>query len=137
MIQEINPRNQKKVLETYVGNDEYEDVLRSDDSRFFFVLNPEINIPDAITANVGVVFMVNLEELYSTKERLDEQFRGLCLNVLEDTQLKPKKISIGTNYLKRYLANNFDNTSFEFEDIQPLHVFVIETEVNYNFKNCI
>lgn len=139
----INPSETGFRLEWYKGDDEYEDVLRCDDSRFFFVMNPQLETEDSISAKVGIVFMIDLNDLYQNTERNDEKLRQLAYNTILKSAFKPKKITIGTDYLNRFALGftgsprrrNIDAV-LDFEDMNPYHIFTIETEVDYTFKNC-
>lgn len=144
----LNPhKDEGMVLQSYVGSNNYEDVLRDNDSRFFFYLKPTMDASDQISATLGIVFMIDLDSFYNeSATRRDEEFRGLAFNVVERSGLKPKTIYLGLDYLKSVMGNvfttssrardTFISTNFKFEDMQPLHTFVIETEVNYSINIC-
>ena len=132
----LNKYEEGSKIECYTGNNNYEDVLRSDDTRFFFVLNPEISVPDAISADIGLAVMADLSELFGFEDREDEKLREIVCNVLEKSGFKIEAISIGVDYLKRYLKGVFDNTNLDFEDMEPLHVFTVKGKINYTFKDC-
>lgn len=139
-------KDQGYVLQHYLGEGEYEDVLRNDDSRFFFYLNPEINVSDQNSAKVGIVFMVDLSDLTDDDTRRDEFLRNRALDVVNRSSFKPSTIKTGLNHLKSimgrvYTMNSrsrdvFYSTNFELDDMHPFHVFTIECDINYSYKNC-
>lgn len=129
-------------LETHVSKGEYEDVLRSDDSRFFFYLHNSINYDVTPSAKVDVFFMVDLMDYSTSPERLDEEILARVNKVINGSQFKIIGIEKGIDYLNQILkGGNYDPTSrvknIQFEDMQPYHVFCFKCEVQgYSLQIC-
>ena len=134
------------VLQHHLRGDEYQDILRNDDSRFFFYLNPTVNVSDQSTATVGIVFMVDLGELCDSEVRNDEGFRNSILSLLDNTNFKTETINIGVEYLKSIMGRVFGargrakdvfySTNFEIDDMHPYHIFTIEGQISYSYNHC-
>lgn len=131
-------------LEAYVSDNEYKGVLGTDTSRFFFnVFNQEETHDDDPSAQLDIIFMLNLEDFYQTSERKDEDFISLVISVLKKTRFKVEKVLRGEEYLDR-LVNGLKtgNTlvkpkNFYNDNLHPRMIFTVRGNVNFNYKTCI
>ena len=125
------------VLEHHDENNEYQDVLRSDDSRFFFIVGDNIPFESDPRARVDIVFMVDLSTFYPNSEiRKDEQFRLKCLQTVRESQFEIKGVQLGSKYLNNMVNGYGSDVNFKMDDLHPYHIFTVQTEINYNINTC-
>lgn len=125
------------VFEAYVGSNEYEDVLGTDESKFFFVDNEQKNIDQDPSSLVDIVFMVDLNDFFtSSEERKDEEFKSIVYTVLQNSRFKMTQIN-GHERLETLLRGYGIGKSVEFDHLHPKLIFTIQGTLNYNLKTCI
>ncbi len=130
-----NKRKDSFVLEAYKGNNEYEDVLGTDKSRFFFVVDERKRFNEDPNSVIDIVFMVDLNSFYSSHERNDEEFKALVYSVLKDSLLEVTDF-FGHERLNTILRGYEFGKSLVFDHMHPKLIFTVQGTVNYNLKNC-
>lgn len=128
--------NDLETLEYLKTNGEYEDVLGGEDSRFFFYLHDELNGNTDVSAKVDLIFIVDLNMLFSSNQRRDEELRAIIADNIERSRFNLKKIILGTEHVKRIVSKPFSDTNLKFSDVHPYHVVTFQTEVHYKLKTC-
>jgi hypothetical protein len=112
---------------------EYKEVLQNDKFAavcFFDVLNTRVIGKSKGTVQVNIHFAVNLETLYSSvDERQTEYAYQDVLDLIKTSSFEATGLVTGIESYSPFLFNVND-------DMQPYHLFRIETELNYNIKNC-
>jgi len=85
------------------------------------------------TAKVKIVFMLNLDKLFSaTTYRADSEVQDKCIKLVE--KIKALEVSGIEKGLKNVLKDfNFDN--IKLNDTQPYHTFSITGDLKYSFNN--
>lgn len=128
--------------EVYVGNNEYNEVYYDDrlSGSYFFGIGEEIkNTTKAVTADVFIIFMVNLDKVKPGSNRNDEE-------VHIDVQTLVTRLFYGFTFtgLVTGIDNVFKDYSgwkrskgIKFTDTHPQHCFRLNFKLIYNpFKNC-
>lgn len=133
----IEPKDRKPII--YIGSEEYIEVLADDtiaSISFFRISDNAVKVArDTYNANCDIIFFVNLKTIYpNIAHRADEEARRDVVNLIN--QVKSFKVlSIAQVYDKVY-----DDMKFDFQvqpDMQPYHIFKIQTELTYNTSiNC-
>lgn len=133
-------KNQKKgkgIFEIYKGKGEYENIVHSDTSKFFFEVESPDNIRDGLQADVNIHFIIDLSKFYSsTTERKDEEIKVKVYNSLIRTLFSPERQYRDASKLKSNLNSYFSSEKIDIEDMHPKHIFTISGKMNYNYKNC-
>lgn len=127
-----NERSNKTIPEVFVNN-EYKPVYYNNQSCFFFVDDDNHNIEDEdheFTTDVKIVFMLNLDDLKTATERADADVKRDVTELLRDNDyhFRMKEYIQGIDNVLR----EFDTSSLNKNDIQPLHVFAINTSWSYS-----
>lgn len=102
-------------------------------SCFFFVdddNHPCIDYDHEFTTNVKICFMLNLSDLKTSTERVDADVKKDVVTFLteNDAQYRVKDYIKGIDNV----FNEFDTSSLKKPDMQPYHVFAINTEFSYS-----
>lgn len=121
-------------LEHHTESGDYQNVLRNDDSRFFFYRHEGIDNP--VKSKVDIVFMVNLDHFYDTDERNDEEIKARAYKIIDQSTFDLKEIG-GIKYLNQLLKSSVLNTNnVKWDDMHPMHVFVFQTEITHDLNIC-
>ena len=131
-----NKRGGGFVLEAFKGDNEYKDVLGTDTSRFFFVVDERKVFDEDPSSVIDVVFMVDLRQFYNDDYRNDEEFKAMVNTVLESSKLKVSDMH-GHERMDTILRGFGSGKSLEYDHIHPKLVFSVQGTVNYNLKTCI
>lgn len=130
----------KKIIPcVYSANNElkevyYDDITASGGNIFFLDNeNHECNEPYLFTADVKVVFMLNLKKLVGPKNYIaDSEVQDICVKLIQKSKiLEIRAIQKG---LKNVLSG-FDIDSVKLKDTHPFHLFSINGYIKYQF-NC-
>lgn len=124
------------VLSEIKGSEYPEDILDGSKSRIFFYLKDSIEGDKDVTAKLDVICMVNLNDLYNSDERRDEEFRIAVTQVLQRSRLRQKSIKIGMDYIESLVSRFYDKSNLKFENMHPYHAVTFQTEVYYELKTC-
>lgn len=115
---------------------EYTDVFFNDGvdgSCFFYVEDSRSAVHGYFNdVTLSIVFQVQLDELYSTVHRADEEANNeviIALKKLTDYEI----VSLVTGLKNVY--SEFDTSSVEFDDVGNFHVFRVDLKVIVN-NNC-
>lgn len=136
-------RNQKEdgyVAEGYVGNKEYRELYLDDRyaSLSFFGLSENIKFKIANTAEVHMIFFVNISRLKSSLHRADEEVRvdvqKLVKISFQDFTLTGVRLDIN-NVLEEY-PGSIRDTSLKFRDMHPFHCFRFDFSLLYDVSRC-
>lgn len=120
-----------------VRNGEYpQDILDGSKSRIFFYLNDTIEGSTHVTAKVDVICMVDLNDLYHSNERRDEEFRIKVANIIKRSRFKQQRIKLGMSYIESLVSKFYDTANIKFENMHPQHAVTFQTEVYYELKTC-
>lgn len=127
-----NERSGKTIPEVYDATlRNYKDVFYNGQSCFFFVDNDNHSTDEEheFTAKVKICFMLKLDDLKTASERVDADVKRDVVSIIRD---HGHSFTI-TGYLKTIdtVFREFDTASIKHNDMQPLHVFAIEGNLNY------
>lgn len=131
-----NKINSGFVLESYISNGEYKDVLGTDTSRFFFVVDERKSFGEDPSSEIDIVFMVDLNDFYNSNERMDEEFKSVVNQVLRDSLMTVNNF-YGYERLNTMLSGFQLGKSMDFDHMHPKLIFTVNGTVNYNLKACI
>lgn len=115
------------------GSTEYKDVLLDDTFAsvcFFDILNTREVANSRASVVVHIYFAVDLVKLYpAVPERATEYAYQDAINIIKKSAFNITGLVSGTE--------SYSAFQFELEDdMQPFHLFRIETTLNYNLNNC-
>lgn len=129
-----NEREGKTIPEVYdTSLKGYKEVFYNGQSSLFFVDDDNHICEDndhEFTTDVKICFMVNLSDIKASTERADEDVKKDVVSFFRDNDYHFD--------LKRYIKGvdnvlrDFDTSKLNENDIQPLHVFAIETSFSYS-----
>ena len=134
----INANEEKKIPESYIGNNEYSRDLFLNDktSHCLFVVDPSSVVENGIvTANVGIIFCVNIDSVKSYTHRGDEEIRNNVLELFDNEPYGFVVDEILTGVEDSF--QEFDYKEFR-DDMQPYHIFRINCLVSYETEtSCV
>jgi hypothetical protein len=124
-------KDNKKVAEAYVSEKEYRDVFLDDrkSAIFGFLVNENRTGFSLTKCNVELICSCNLEKIYGSDLRNDEETILTVLQIIQHYSLRPNQKQIKTG-----LANVFNGVSidkFKFRDMQPWFNFSISFDLVY------
>ena len=142
-----NNREDGVVPEVFTNNNDYQEVLMDDkfSATSFFLTPDTINWNDEgkLSADVSLIFQVNLKELYpSILHRADEEAHVEVINVLENSYNVDsiRGITTGISNVYEDLRKKFGkstllaNEQSQYDDMEPFHVFKVDFNVLYSNK---
>jgi len=127
-----NERDGKTIPEVFVSG-EYKPVYYNNQSCFFFVDDDNHVIEDEdheFTTDIKIIFMLNLGDLKTTTERADADVKRDVTEILRDNDYH-FRIKGYIQGLSNVLSE-FDISKLNRNDMQPLHVFAINTSWSYS-----
>ncbi|MEN8122206.1 MAG: hypothetical protein ABFS35_17805 [Bacteroidota bacterium] len=120
--------------EHYLGKGQYKEVYYDNKlgGDFFFIVGDEDSTEDQMvfTSKVKCVFMVNLDNIYSDKERSDVKAQKDALEILRKYDYFGYVVTGITKTVKS-IFTGFDTSKIGFTDIQPAHCFSINIDLSY------
>lgn len=131
-----NEKNGVTIPEVYdVSIKGYKEVFYNNQSCFFFVDDDNHPCDDKdheFTTNVKICFMLNLSDLKTATERVDADVKRDVVSFLTDSSYN-FDFELD-NYTKGIdnVFREFDTMKIKNNDMQPLHVFAIETAFSYS-----
>lgn len=134
-------RNRKDNLfipEAYVNNKEYKEVLLDDRNDGIMFFSPESNSTaygSLVIQKCDLIFSVNLDNLYGSNERKDEEFRQYVLSLLNLYVVDLGDKEIETDLNKVY--EKYNGVASYFYDMQNFHHFKIKINLKFNNNTCI
>lgn len=141
-VQKIISKDGKSfVPEVHISNSERKEVFYNDikapGGNVFFVVSDDDKTKNGVlfTAEVKIVFMLNLNKLKITKDkpyRADTEIQHHCISLIK--KLGYLDITGLQRELKKILSE-FDTSGIVKNDLQPYHTFSINGTINYMF-NC-
>lgn len=129
-----NEREGKVIPEVYNATSKnYKEVLYNNQSCFFFIDDDSHPCEDEeheFTTDVKICFMLNLSHLKTSTERVDADVKRDVIDIIRDNdyQFRMKGFEQGIDNVLR----GFDTDKIKFNDMQPLHVFAINTSFSYS-----
>ena len=133
-----NNRNDGIIPEVYDQDNRYIEVLQNDNKAgtvFFDWINPTQITGTKSLATVWIHFAVNLSELYPTEtanhERADEYAHADAIKWTNKSGFRVTGLVTGFDAFSQ-----FELTEQNKDDMQPYHLFRLETEVLFNYQNC-
>ena len=125
-------REKSVIPEAYKSGNEYKEIFFNDkvSCTIGFLVKDRMITNNRLSANVDIIFTVNLKKIYSTTIREDE----LCLIDAKQAIKKSllvdsiNKIKVGIDEV----FNGFDKDRINSRDMNPWFVFSFETEISYN-----
>jgi hypothetical protein len=142
-------RNQKEagyVAEVYMGSNEYREVYLDDRiaALSFFGLSGDIEYEAGNTADVHLIFWVNIKKLKPTvAHRADEEVRK-DVQVLVDNGYQGFDFSgirlgierVHQEYRGTVIAAQANLDVLKYRDFHPFHCFRLDFRLNYNINRC-
>lgn len=127
----VNERNGKNVAEAYVGSGEYKDVFLNDkvNATFGFIVGDARQKLTMIKCNVKLICSCNLDGLYDSTERKDEEALIEVVNLLKPVILLPNEGTITTGLKSVFTGLSTD--SFKYRDLHPWFNFSISFDMTY------
>lgn len=128
-------KNEKKkgiIPEVYNANTkDYKETYYSNQSCFFFVDGDYHKSEDDVvfTTDLKVVFMLNLEDVTFSTERADADVKRDVVSILREFE----GVFYDFEYMKgvKNVLKEFDLSTLNYNDMQPLHVFAISGTLSY------
>lgn len=142
-------RNQKEagyVAEVYVGSNEYKEVYLDDRiaALSFFGLSGDIDHKVTNTADVHLIFWVNIKRLYpSVVHRADEEVRRDVHELVQkkmygftltDARLGIERVH--QEYRGTIMAAQANLDTLKYRDFHPFHCFRFDLKLLYDIKHC-
>ena len=124
------------IPEWYSGSvKDYEDVFYDDDgsATICFIVSDDDSTEDSIVYNtqVKVVFMVDLKKIFNTEvDRNDAQAHADAVEALRNIATAQYSITGITKGIDN-VFNGFDVSKIGFNDLQPLHCFSVNLNLQY------
>lgn len=142
-------RNQKEsgyVAEVYVGGGEYKEVYLDDRISVlsFFGLSGDIDFEVTNTADVHLIFWVNIKKLYpAITHRADEEVRKDVQELIQkkmygftltDVRLGIERVH--QEYRGTIMAAQANLDTLKYRDMHPFHCFRFDLKLLYDIKHC-
>lgn len=134
------------MAEVYVGGGEYKEVYLDDRISVlsFFGLSGDIDFDVTNTADVHLIFWVNIKKLYpATTHRADEEVRK---DVQELVQKKMYGFTLNgvrmgiervhQEYRGTIMAAQANLDTLKYRDMHPFHCFRFDLKLLYDIKHC-
>lgn len=137
-----NQSNDGYIPEVYTGNNEYKDSYFDDTlsgSAFWGVGDIErVDKSASTTADVFLIFMVNLAKIKPGKDRNDEQARvdveQICMS--RDYGFYLNAVVTGIDQVFKEYGGYKKTKGIEFRDMHPWHCFRLNFKLTYNIYDC-
>lgn len=139
-VQKVLAKDGKSFIpEVHISSKERKEVFYDDRNapggNVFFIDDDQHTSKNGVmfTAKVKIVFMLNLEKLFSaTAYRADSEVQDKCIKLVE----KIKALDItGLEKGLKNVFKDFDIDKIKLNDLQPYHTFSITGELKYTFNN--
>lgn len=131
-----NERAEDQMYEVFTSGNEYKEVLIDDtfDATSFFIVSDTATFDERWNTTVSVIFQLNLKKLYPLiAHRADEEAHNEVSVIIEGT---PGFTMSGLTKGIRGVYSDIGYGANIFEDMQPLHVFKLDINVNYDQDCC-
>lgn len=134
-----NKKDKGYIAEVFTNGKDYKEVYWNDKlaAISFFGISDNIKVDVGNTANVHLVFFVDLKKLKPTlANRADEEVRLDVLNAASMIGFGFELLSVDLwleNVLKEY-PGSYRDERLKTVDMQPVHCFRLNFKVNYNKK---
>jgi hypothetical protein len=142
-------RNQKEdgyVAEVYVGGNEYKEVYLDDRISVlsFFGLSGDIEFEVTNTADVHLIFWVNIKRLYpAITHRADEEVRKDVQELVQKkmygftlTEVRLGIERVHQEYRGTIMAAQANLDTLKYRDMHPFHCFRFDLKLLYDIKHC-
>ncbi len=135
-----NKKDNGYVAEVFTGGTEYRDVYWDDrkDAVSFFGVDPVTKIAVDNTAQVHLVFFVNLRKLKpQLSTRADEEVRQDVQWLLNKRIFGavPVRVITGIENVLREYPGSYRDERLKFVDMHPVHCFRFDLQVNFSTLN--
>ena len=130
----INFKDDKKIAEIYLGDNEYKEIFINDkvDGHSFFVVG-NTDYDNQSETDIGIIFCVNVDELITVDHRGDEDIIQLVMTILNKQPYGFKPYEIVRKFNDVFAEFDYD----EYRDnMQPKLCFRINCKINYSNINC-
>lgn len=120
--------------EYFIGDRDYKEVLLDDNfsGTSFFTVSDERNLDDVWSAQLSIIFQLNLAELYpAIPHRADEEAHQTILNLLYDNIWNYEVSGLVVGVPNVY--SEFDFSQSIFDDMEKFHVFRINLNITYEY----
>lgn len=129
------------VAEVFTGGKEYREVYWDDtlNAISFFGISAIETYEIGETTNVHLVFFVNLKKLKpSIAHRADEEVRRDVVLLAEKSMygFKFQSLELGIENVLREYANSYRDDRMRAVDMEPVHCFRLNFELNYSKDIC-
>lgn len=138
-------RNQTKdgyIPEVYIGDNEYSNDLFLDDRikalSFFNVADNTPFVNGRFSANVSLVFSLNLAKISPGADRQDEKVRQSVIQIVQNVKLfgfQFTGVETGMDSVFREYTGTRSNDGLKYRDMHPFHSFRLNFTVVYK-SNC-
>lgn len=136
-------RNQKDngyVAEGYRGKNEYIDLYLDDryQALSFFGVGEKIEYKIGNSADVHLVYFVNVQAIKSLLHRGDEEVRKDVQNLVESGiyGFTFSGIRLGIDNVLEEYPGSVRDKGLKFRDMHPFHCFRLDFSINYNINRC-
>lgn len=136
-------RNQTEdgyIPEVYVGLKEYKEVLFDDKLKAlsFFGVSEDVSYSDAATAQVFLIFMVNLDQIKPGVGRNDEEVRNGVQRLLTPAPygFTMTGFATGIDTVFKEYSGWRKTQGIKYRDMHPLHCFRINFSLLYDINQC-
>lgn len=115
------------------GTNDYKATLYNDKSSFFFIDDTNHKTEDEFEYKTGlkIVFMLNLDDVKVSDERLDASVKRDVISILRDISSAFKIEGYESTIEEVFRGFDISNIKENRNDSHPLHVFAITGELKY------
>lgn len=116
--------------EAYVGRNEYKDVFIDDShvGTIGVITRGRESVVSFNSAEIDVVFTINLEKLFGTSERYDEKLIEQYKSLLTENGFNITAVKTGVESV----FDGYEIEPYRFRDMQPNLVFSLSTSIMFN-----
>lgn len=137
-----NETNDNKLPEVFLGSAntggvDYAEVFTDDtvSASSFFLVSDNRTIDDIISADVDIIFQVDLKKLYpNIAHRADEEAHEEVTTVLQNNSGNYPMTNMITGVANVY--SDLRITQVNLDDTQPYHIFKVTLNVTYELNGC-
>lgn len=133
----INKKNDVNIAEAYTSNGQYSEVFIDDKKHasFGFVVSNNREGLSLVKAEVKLICSVNLDKIYITKERMDEETMRSIISAVSPLLLSDNEGVIITNMEEVF--SGVDTDRFKYRNMHSWFNFAITFNVSYLNDACV
>lgn len=132
-----NETNDNLMYEVFTSANDYKEILLDDryNATSYFVVADNATFDERWNVDVGLIFQLNLNNLYPTVlHRADEEAHNDVSVLLENNPLFDV---VGMTKGIRNVYSDLGYGANKFDDLNPFHVFRIDLNINYDQDCCV